>query len=548
MKLWSVLRGREVARASLDDFGHWKQFAYEDFLAFDGGTSPWLKTEDIETSFEGYCRAVYKRNGVVFAVIAARMRLFSEARFQWQAITKGRPGDLFGTADLALLETPWPNGTTGELLARMEQDVSLAGNFFAVVDGDRLRRLRPDWVTIVLDAPPAVATRSNIVGYWYHPGRTQAGVDPGDDDEMFDVAEVAHWSPVPDPEAQYRGMSWLTPVLREIHADRAATEHKLAFFENGATLGPIVSLKETVTPEQFKQFIQQMNAAHQGAKNAYKTLYVGGGADVTTAMADMRQLDFKATQGAGETRIAAAGGVPPIIVGLSEGLAASTYSNYAQARRAFGDGWARPQWRSACAALSSIVPAPSGNAAGTVRLWVDVRDVAFLREDQKDAAEIAFTKAQTIRQYTDAGFEPVSVIAAVEADDLSLLKHSGLYSVQLLPPNKAAQPGSPAADGTLPPPDDTPAASAARADLHPGDGGARQLHEYWTRGAGLAKWAESPEPYTTLLSHLSKFMGSDEAHRTAAQWFHDVFHFWPGSDENRVTHGHPPRGHLVGPG
>jgi hypothetical protein len=45
-----------------------------------------------------------------------------------------------------------------------------------------------------------------------------------------------------------------------------------------------------------------------------------------------------------------------------------------------------------------------------------------------------------------------------------------------------------------------------------------------------------------------KYLPPDEAKRTAAQWFHEVFGFWPGSDLNRVTHGHPPRGKRVGPG
>jgi hypothetical protein len=59
----------------------------------------------------------------------------------------------------------------------------------------------------------------------------------------------------------------------------------------------------------------------------------------------MKQIDFKVTQGHGETRIAAAAGVPPIIVGLSEGLEAATYSNYGQARRRFADVTMRPLWR-----------------------------------------------------------------------------------------------------------------------------------------------------------------------------------------------------------
>jgi phage portal protein BeeE len=194
--------------------------------------------------------------------------------------------------------------------------VSLAGNAYVVREEGRLRRLQPDWVTIVLTAPPAVAVRSDVVGYWYHPGRTYSNVDkPESSDELYLPAEMCHWSPIPDPEAQYRGMSWLTPVVREVMADKAATLHKERFFVNGATLGPVVSSKENLSDEQFQEWVENLDKAHKGVTNAYKPLYLASPVDVNTTTADMRQLDFKITQGAGETRICAAGGVPPIIVG-----------------------------------------------------------------------------------------------------------------------------------------------------------------------------------------------------------------------------------------
>jgi ADP-ribosyltransferase exoenzyme/putative peptidoglycan binding protein len=75
-----------------------------------------------------------------------------------------------------------------------------------------------------------------------------------------------------------------------------------------------------------------------------------------------------------------------------------------------------------------------------------------------------------------------------------------------------------------------------------------ELHHYWTRGEGLAKWAESPKPWTTLVAHLTKYVGPEKAKIYASRWFIEVFHFAAGSDLNRVTHGKPPRGHRVGPG
>jgi hypothetical protein len=62
----------------------------------------------------------------------ARLLLFSEARFQFQRIAPAAPASSSAPAELAPLETPWPNATTGDLLTRAIQDVDLAGNFYAV--------------------------------------------------------------------------------------------------------------------------------------------------------------------------------------------------------------------------------------------------------------------------------------------------------------------------------------------------------------------------------------------------------------------------------
>jgi hypothetical protein len=76
---------------------------------------------------------------------------------------------------------------------------------------------------------------------------------------------------------------------------------------------------------------------------------------------------------------------------------------------------------------------------------------------------------------------------------------------------------------------------------------AERLHRYWVAGEGLSKWADKPDPWTSLYHELVKYIPGI-AKQTAAKWFHEVFGFWPGADLNRVTHGHPPRGKVVGPG
>lgn len=406
------------------------------------------KVEPVTDNFLGYVSGAYKSNGIIFAVSMARARPFSEISFKFRRRRQSGGGnDLFGLPELDILDTPWPGGTTQDLLMRAEQDITCGGTAFWVResgrDGDRLRRLRPDWCEFILTAPPDQAIQSDVVGIKY----TAGGPWGGGPSELYPTrgrfAEAAFWAPIPDPDALYRGMSWLTPVIQEMQADKAASSHKLKFFENAATPNLSVSLKESVGPDKFVDFVRKMNEASVGVENAYKTLYTGGGADVRVIGADMQQLDFRATQGAGETRIAAAGGVPPIVVGLSEGLAAATYSNYGQAKRAYGDLFLRSQWRSFCGAISPIIDVPAD-----ATLWYDAADVAFLREDSKDLADIQAVQASTINTLISAGYTPESVVSAVLAEDFSKLKHSGMMSVQLQPPGKPEgdKPAEPAAD------------------------------------------------------------------------------------------------------
>lgn len=396
--------------------------------------------EEIEANFASYVSGAYKANGVVFACILARLLVFSEARFQYQRFSNGRPAELFGDPSLAILERPWQNGTTGELLARMEQDASLAGNFYATVvedkNGRRIRRLRPDWVTIVTGSKSGnpAALDARVVGYLYQPNGHSS-----DDEALLTPDQVAHWSPIPDPDAQWRGMSWLSPVVREVQADSAATKHKQKFFENGTVGSVAITYDKNIPQEKVARFAEMFREAHAGTENAYKTFHLGGGADITTLGADLKQLDFKVTQGAGETRIAAAAGVGAVIAQLSEGLQGSSLNagNFNAAKRRFADGTIRPNWRSASAALETLVAPPPGT-----RLWYDARDVPFLQEDQKDEAEIQARHAETIKQLVDAGFAPDAAVAAVTSGDLRSLvgQHSGLYSVQLQAPGAATAP------------------------------------------------------------------------------------------------------------
>jgi len=369
------------------------------------------------------------KNPIVAACIHARMMVFSEARFTFQRYSASRPGEMFGTPDLGILEQPWASATTGDLLARMEADVSLFGNSYWVRANNELVRLDPARVHIVTgDVADQITTRSvgeRLVGY--------SLVDEQNNEvAFFNPGEICHYKPLASPLSPFRGQSWLSTVIQDVQVDGELTNYKSAFLSNAATPNMVVSFDPTITKEAFDKFRESMEARHRGTANAYRTLYLGGGADVKVVGANFEQIAMKAVQGAGETRIAAAAGVPASILGISEGLAGSSLNagNYGAARRRFADGTLRPLWRSACGALQTIVPPPDGGA----RLWYDDRDVSFLQEDVDDAAATRQKDAQTMRTLVDGGFDPASVVTAVTQGDMSKLIHTGQLSVQLQPP------------------------------------------------------------------------------------------------------------------
>jgi len=408
--------------------------------------------ERIPTTFDGYAASAYGGNGIVFAVLNARLNLFKQARFMWRSLRSGVPGELWSSPALDILRVPWLNGTTSDLLGRMEQDASLAGNSLYLRRPGRLVRLRPDWTTIIHGSPndPEASMwdpDAVLLGYAYQPG----GPAASERTRFFQPSEVAHYAPIPDPLAPARGMSWISPLLREIEADTSMTSHKLTFLRNGATPNLVVTGVPGATPEAFKEWVDKFAKGHDGSRNAGKTMYLTAAVDAKVIGSNLAELDYRATQGAGETRIAAAGNVPAVVVGISEGLAGSSLNagNFAASMRRFADMFARPAWADACGSLASIVPVPG---AGENELWYDERFVPALKDDILDAAEVQAKQAQAIRQYVDAGFEPSTVVDAINAGDLKRLKHTGLFSVQLQPP----QPDGP----PKPEPGDIPSALA----------------------------------------------------------------------------------------
>lgn len=466
MSLLDRIAGRDVveARSAIDQWV--TEYLIPSQFQFGGTTYPFgmsqtyadRRVKEISSTLPGYMTAL-RQSPPAFAAEMVRALVLSEARFTFRNLTStSTPRRLFGNRDLRVLERPWPTGTTGDLIARMEWHAGLAGNAFVIRQPERLRVLRPDWVMIVYGSQQepddaAHALDGEIIGYAYCNG----GFSSGNRIQTVLPADMAHWAPIPDPELAGMGMSWITPAVKEIQGDVAATQHKLQYFEHAATPNMVVKGITAPTKAQFDEIVDSMERQHAGVANAYKTLYLAQGADATVVGAHLGEIDFKSTQGAGETRVSVLSRVPAALLGISEGLSGSSLNagNFSSARRMFADSWIYPSLQNLAASLAPIVNVPPD-----AELWFDVTDMPILREDAKDAAEIAQIQATTIVALVNAGFTPESAKAYAVSGDPTVLKHTGYLSVQLQPPGQQPPAGQPALPG---PPSPQPALAGAPA-------------------------------------------------------------------------------------
>ena len=395
---------------------------------FPTGSLPGSPAEHIGSNFTSLVNQVRDANGVVAAAVWARALMMSQLRFAWrdEATT-----NVFGNGALAPLERPGSMSRPA-LLARLEEDVCWAGNAYVRRVGNRLFRLRPDWVDLILGsnesaADVAAGADAEVIGYRYWPnGDRESGRPLG-----LSKMEVCHIAPEVHPLRVAVGASWVTSILRDIISDGQASRHIESYFANAATANMIVTAPNGVSIEAFQNWVKEFKKAQEGAANAWSNVYVSSGTDVNVVGSNMVDLDLKQLTGAFEARITVRSRVPAPLLGTREGMQGSALNagNYQQIRRLWADSWFTPYADMWCAAFEQIVPSPRAFVELTFR-----RDrVLFLQEDEKDAAEIAAMRASTIRQLIDAGYEPATVVEAVDTDDLTKLTHTGLAPVQVQP-------------------------------------------------------------------------------------------------------------------
>ncbi len=291
-----------------------------------------------------------------------------------------------------------PNAMQGraELLEAVYAQLLLSGNAYVeAVPGTgmlpgELHVLRSDRMALVPGADGWPVAYDYTVGAKKHRFEMTGGVQP--------VCHIRTFHPQDD----HYGFSPMQAAAVAVDVHVAASRWSKALLDNAARPSGAIVYRGTdgqgsLSGDQYERLVGEMEAHHQGARNAGRPMLLEGGLDWKPMGFSPSDMEFQKTKEAAAREIAIAFGVPPMLMGIPGD---ATYANYQEANRAFFRLTVLPLAAKVTAALSHWLAGFTGEAAELRpdldqvpalaaerdQQWLRVGRAGFLTEAEKRAA------------------------------------------------------------------------------------------------------------------------------------------------------------------
>jgi HK97 family phage portal protein len=271
-----------------------------------------------------------------------------------------------------------PNGMQGrvDLFEAIYAQIVLSGNAYVeAVPGSRplpveLHVLRSDRVSLVPGADGWPVAYDYTVGARRHRFDMTAAAPP--------ICHLRAFHPLDD----HYGLSPMQAAAVALDVHTAASRWSKALLDNAARPSGAIVYRGadgggTMTSEQYDRLVSEMEAHHQGARNAGRPMLLEGGLDWKPMGFSPSDMEFQKTKEAAAREIAIAFGVPPMLMGIPGD---ATYANYQEANRAFYRLTVLPLATKVTAALGHWL---SGHAGARVDLRPDLDQIPALAVERE---------------------------------------------------------------------------------------------------------------------------------------------------------------------
>ncbi|WP_069299634.1 phage portal protein [Neptunicoccus sediminis] len=331
--------------ASQRDVPEEKASAAGPVIAFHGAGRPAWSARDVAS----LTRSGFLSNPVGFRCV----KMIAEAAAAVPLVVSGpeRRFDVHPLVDLLAR----PNGLQGgaDLLESFYGQFLLSGDGYLEAAGSgagggpaEVYVLRSDRMKVVpgADGWP--------VAYEYAVGARKVRFDMGA--ELPPVCHVRAFHPLDD----HYGLSPIQAAATALDVHNAACRWSKALLDNaarpsGAIVYRGVDGQGSLQADQYDRLVEEIEANHQGARNAGRPMLLEGGLDWKPMGFSPSDMEFQKTKESAAREVALAFGVPPMLLGLPGD---ATYANYAEANRAFYRLTVLPLAQKLGAALSAWLP------------------------------------------------------------------------------------------------------------------------------------------------------------------------------------------------
>lgn len=296
-------------------------------------------------NFLSYVEEGFNTNALIYSAIMYKVRSKMSAPLRAYTGPWDNPEPLPVDHPLTqLVQRPNPYQSGVEFNALSEIYFNLGNAYILMIRpaGGGLPRsmytLRPDRVWIIPGANEEGEAR--IKGYLYVPeGKTKK-------EGLAILPEDMMHVKLPNPGDPLEGLGYGMPptcIAKSTDVDNDITEFLKLFFQNGATPLGILTFETPMDNEDVQEVKARWQEMYGGVGNWTEIGVLDKGGGYQRIGANFDEMGFGELDERNESRILGPMGVPPILIGSRMGLARSTYSNYAEARRAYWEDTAVPE-------------------------------------------------------------------------------------------------------------------------------------------------------------------------------------------------------------
>ncbi|MGE0053139.1 MAG: phage portal protein [Hyphomicrobium sp.] len=276
--------------------------------------------------YGAFAREGFMQNAIVYRCV----RIISEAAASIPLLLYRGNEEIERHPLLDLMRSPSYDHTGQDFLESWYGFLLVAGNAYveAVAVGGEVRELhilRPDRMKVV----PGPDGWPEAYEYCVS-GQTVRFTD----EVLPGVRPILH-TRLFHPANDHYGLSPIEAAATAIDIHNQASRWNKALLDNSARpSGALVyaAANGSMTAEQFERLKRELENSYQGAMHAGRPLLLEGGLDWKPLSLSPRDMDFIAAKNNAAREIALALGVPPMLLGIPGD---NTYSNYAEAQRAF---------------------------------------------------------------------------------------------------------------------------------------------------------------------------------------------------------------------